>query len=128
MKELIRFLLAPLPASIAAACISVATGAYPWPLSIVMLVCLLLYAAQLVFGFPICLLLIRQARHSAASLAIGGFAMTAIPAAPYAIWGMAEHGQTLTSAAVFFWLMGCYGALTGFTYWLLVRGELRRRA
>lgn len=125
MKELIRFLLAPLPASIAAGCVSAATGAFPRPLSIVIFACLLLYVAQLVFGIPIRLLLARWKRTSAVDYTVGGFAMTAIPTAPYTIWGMVQNGSSLSSAATFLWLMGCYGALTGLSYWLLARADLR---
>jgi drug/metabolite transporter (DMT)-like permease len=123
MKEPGRFLLAPLPAAVAAGCIAAATGSFPRPLSIVVFVCLLLYAAQIVLGIPIRLLLIHWRRVSVVSHAIGGFAMTAIPTGPYVLWAMNLNGYPLSYVATFFWLMGCYGALTGFTYWLLARPD-----
>jgi hypothetical protein len=123
MKELIRFLLAPLPAAVAAGCVSAATGSFPRPLSIVFFVCLLLYAVQLVPGIPIRLLLARRRWTSVTSHAIGGFAMTAVPTAPYVLWAMDRNGYPLSYGTTVFWLIGCYGALTGFTYWLLARPD-----
>jgi len=123
VREVVRFLLAPVPAAIVAGCVSAATGAFPRPLSIIVLMCLLLYAAQLIFGIPIRLLLTRCRRVSTASYAAGGFAMAAIPTAPYVLWAMERQGYPLSFAATVFWLMGCYGALAGLGYWLLARPD-----
>lgn len=125
MKEIGKFLLSPLPAAVAAGCVSAATGAFPRPLSIIIFFCLLLYVAQLMLGIPIRLLLMRWRRVSVTSYALGGFAMTAIPTAPYVLWAMNLHGYPVSFVATFFWLMGCYGALTGFCYWLLARPDWR---
>lgn len=125
MREAIRFLLAPLPAAVLAGCISVATGAFPRLVSIILFMALLLYAAQLVVGIPVRMLLARRGHVSAAAHAIGGFAMTAIPVAPYMAWSMARNGYPFSSMAMIFWLMGCYGALTGLFHWLLARPDRR---
>lgn len=125
MKEIGKFLLSPLPAAVAAGCVSAATGAFPRPLSIIIFFCLLLYVAQLVLGIPIRLLLMRWNFTSVASHAVGGFAMTVIPTAPYALWAMGQQGYAISFVATFIWLMGCYGALTGFCYWLLARPDRR---
>jgi hypothetical protein len=83
MKAFPAFLTSPIPAAILGATVSWASGGYPRPVSVAVFYLLLLYGAQLVFGIAIRAYLLRSNRQSAASFALGGTAMTGVPAIAY---------------------------------------------
>jgi hypothetical protein len=125
MREFRSFLIAPLPAAFLAGIISAMTGSFPRPVSIFVFFCLLLYLMQLLLGVAIRALLIRKRHLSAVSFAVGGFVMTALPTAPYAIFAATKHSFPWWYASLFFSLLAFYGALTGVTYWLGARPDRR---
>jgi fucose 4-O-acetylase-like acetyltransferase len=121
MKEFRLFLLSPVPAAMLGAIISQATGGFPRPVSVAVFYLLLLYGAQLLFGVAIRAYLQKANRRSALSFAIGGTAMTGIPATPYLLWATAQNPGSSSNMAFVLVLWLLFGALTGLVYWRLAR-------
>ncbi|HUE80095.1 MAG TPA: hypothetical protein VMN38_10745 [Sphingomicrobium sp.] len=121
MKALPAFLLSPIPAAILGATVSWASGGFPRPVSIAVFYLLLLCGAQLVFGIAIRAYLIKSNRQSAASFALGGTAMTGIPAIAYLAWAITQNPNPSSSAFIVLVLWSLLGTLTGLAYWLLTR-------
>jgi hypothetical protein len=123
VKELRAFLLSPIPAAILGAIVSWASGGFPRPVSVAVFYLFQLYAAQLLFGVAIRAYLLRSNRQSAASFALGGTAMTGIPAIAYLAWATVQNPSSASRAAVVLVLWLLMGALTGLSYWRLAHSK-----
>lgn len=115
------FLLAPVPASIIGAAVSWASRGWPRPDSLFVFYLLALYAAQLLFGIAIRAALLRSGLRSAASFAVGGIVMIALPTVPYVLWAVSEHPDQRASAPIVLALWLLMGGITGLTAWFLAR-------
>jgi hypothetical protein len=90
--------------------------------ALIIFICLLLYAVQIVFGIAIRATLRRCGLTSLGAFAIGGLAMTEIPNAPYTVWSISK-GHPLGDGVAYFALIGLYGAITGATFWAATRPD-----
>lgn len=115
------FFLAPFPAAVIIAFISVASGADPRLASVLFFYLLLLYAVQLTIGAAIAAFLIRTDRVAARQFALGGLAMTGIPTALYLVWALALQPGAAAQAFTIFVLWSLLGSLTGVCFWWIAQ-------
>lgn len=125
MKNLRGFFLAPLPAALLAAILGVTIGyaqATHRLVALFIFICLLLYATELVFGIAISIFLKRRQMTTLGFYALGGVAMTSIPNAPYTAWSI-SIGHPVSAGLAYFPLIALYGAVTGATFWVVIRPD-----
>lgn len=127
MRLFAGFLAAPLPA---AALTAIWYSLFPGPLmaaSMAVAVALYLYAIEIVFGIPSAIFMHRRNVGGGATYALVGAVCAGLPLLLFVLWEARSRAQDWEMVIRGPYWFAMFGAISGLTYWLIVRPDRRLR-